>query len=218
MTPDYSEDQHWDRAWPKSLYLNPASPLISSFDLPANFSIENTPLATFRRNDLLFSQEELVDLHREIYSPREGFALFGEEPHWSFGLEEYMELFTTPAPQGNYGTLIVSNGGHWTTQTLGGFRNDDAGQQDLGFGIKGVLGFFEHAMERWAEEVQTLISEDQIVNPRTKPRRVVVRPYTNTHDDCHDYKKPWNVYTPNAWKSDHSFWIKDFNQIFEVRP
>lgn len=214
-TPNYTENPYFDRAWPQNLYLNPSSPLVHTLLFPANFSIEKTPLVTFRRNDLLLSKEELVDLHREVYNPKEDFELFSEEGFWSLSPQEYMKIFTAPAPEGNYGTLIASTGGHWTTTLLHGFRDEEAGN-DAGFGIEGVIGFFNHAMTKWANDVQELIYEDQRVNVRRKPRRVVVRAYTPGHEDCKNYKEPWDVYIPGRWKFYNWFWIKDYNQVFEV--
>ncbi|KAF7976817.1 hypothetical protein HWV62_5492 [Athelia sp. TMB] len=215
-TPNYTENPYFDRAWPQNLYLNPASPLIASFNLPAGFSIEHTPLVTFRRNDLLLSKDELIALHREKYPPNATFELFSEESFWSLSPQEYMALFTAPAPAGNYGTLIASTGGHWTTTLLHGFRDDAAGV-DAGFGIAGVIGFFEHAMERWAREVQALLDADRRADPRPgrRPRRVVVRAYTPGHEDCKDHREPWRMYQPGRWKHYNWFWIKDYNQIFE---
>lgn len=214
-TPNYTENPYFDRAWPQNLYLNPSSPLVHTLLFPANFSIEKTPLVTFRRNDLLLSKEELVDLHREVYNPKEDFELFSEEGFWSISPQEYMKIFTAPAPEGNYGTLIASTGGHWTTTLLHGFRDEEAGN-DAGFGIEGVIGFFNHAMTKWANDVQELIYEDQRVNVRRKPRRVVVRAYTPGHEDCKNYKEPWDVYIPGRWRFYNWFWIKDYNQVFEV--
>ncbi|THH12694.1 hypothetical protein EW146_g7457 [Bondarzewia mesenterica] len=79
-TPNYTENPYFDRAWAQNLYLSPKSPLLATLNLPPGFSIEETPLVTFRRVDLLLSQYELESLHRSrnpsLYSFDSNFTLF----------------------------------------------------------------------------------------------------------------------------------------------
>jgi hypothetical protein len=214
-TPNYTENPYFDRAWPQNLYLNPSSPLIPTLSLPANFSIENTPLVTFRRNDLLLNKTELIDLHRELYNPPENFSLFSEEGFWSLSPKDYMPIFMAPLPEANYGTLIASSGGHWTTTLFHGFR--DESKKDSGYGIEGVLEFFDHAMKKWAADVQEVLYADQRNGNggHKTPRRVVVRAYLPGHEDCHNIYEPWTYWHKPKWDWYNWSWIKDFNKIFQ---
>ena len=47
-TPDYTGPEY-DRGYPQNLYLDPDSSLIPSLHFPPGFSIERTPLVSFRR-------------------------------------------------------------------------------------------------------------------------------------------------------------------------
>ena len=217
-TPNYTENPYFDRAWAQNLYLNPSSPLISTLSLPPNFSIKNTPLVTFRRVDLLFNKSELINLRRERYRPPQTFELFSEERFWSLSPKEYMPMFLAPLPEANYGTLVVSTGGHWTTTLLHGFR--DESKKDSGYGIDGVIKFFDHAMRKWATDVQFALDADQRNrnNARHKQyRRVVVRAYLPGHEDCHKIFQPWTHWHKPKWDWFNWSWIKDFNTVFEVR-
>lgn len=215
-TPNYTENPYFDRAWPQHLYLNPSSPLVPSLSLPANFSIEKTPLVTFRRVDLLLEKQELIDLHRELYNPPANFSLFSEEGFWSLSPKEYMPIFTAPAPEANYGTLIASTGGHWTTTLLHGFH--DESKEHSGYGIFDVLEFFEKAMQKWAKDVQDALYADQRNgNLGVKiPRKVVVRAYLPGHEDCRNIYEPWTYWHPYKWNWYNWAWIGNFNQVFQV--
>ena len=62
--------------------------------LPQGFSIAKTPLATFRRVDLLWSTSELEEMHRE---PHPEFYLvdsFGKLPVFTISPDEYLDTFT----------------------------------------------------------------------------------------------------------------------------
>jgi hypothetical protein len=197
--------------------LNPSSPLIPTLSLPVNFSIEHTPLVTFRRIDLLLNKTELIDLHKEIYNPPDNFELFSKEQFWSLSPKEYMPMFLAPLPEANYGTIIASTGGHWTTTVLRGLR--DESKKDTGYGIEGVLEFFNHAMKKWATDVQEALHADQRNGNggRKTPRRVVVRAYLPGHEDCHNIYEPWTYWHNPKWNWYNWTWIKDFNKIFQVR-
>jgi hypothetical protein len=216
-TPNYTENPYFDRAWPQHLYLNPSSPIISTLSFPDKFSIKHTPLVTFRRVDLLLNKTELIDLHKELYNPPETFELFSEEATWSLGPSEYLPIFLAPRPEANYGTLIVSTGGHWTTTLLHGFR--DESKKDSGYGIEEVLKFFSHAMKKWAADMQKALYADQRNgNGGLKmPRRVVVRAYLPGHEDCHNIYEPWTHWHEPIWSWYNWPWIKEYNHIFEVR-
>ncbi|THU77638.1 hypothetical protein K435DRAFT_738269 [Dendrothele bispora CBS 962.96] len=179
-TPNYTPNSYFDRAWPQNIYLNPASPIIQTLSLPAGFNISSTPLVTFRRVDLLWTQEELEKMHKEMYpemydstppidsdsdsEPKE-FKLFSDEAAWSLSPNEYIdEIFTKPLPEANYGTLVIATAGHWTTTLFSGYRDELAGEKD-GYGIHGVIDFFSKAMERWAELVQKKLDEAETERP-----------------------------------------------------
>lgn len=196
-TPDYTTGESWDRGWPQNLYLAPTSPLVASINFPVNFDITKTPLITFRRIDILFSKEELIQIHREIQPPGtilEDDSLFGEQAVWTLPFSEYNTEFTAPLPRGNYKTMVVSTAGHWTVETF---------SKTSPPGIDGVLNLFKHAMERWAEKVQAHIkTSDQAAGltwrlgplaKKARRKRVVVRAYLPGHEDCHSFREPWKI-------------------------
>lgn len=222
-TPNYTANPHWDHAWPQNLFLNPSSPLLSSLSLPPGFNITSTPLITFRRVDLLLDPTELTSLYQKKYNPTEEFKLFGEEQVWSLSLRESMDLFTAPLPKANYGTMVVSTGGHWTTTTLSGLRDESKSEE--GYGIEKVIELFGHAMTMWSEGVQSGLITDYksreggvvLKNGARGKRRVVVRAYLPGHEDCHQHKNPWRKVKPFQWNWYNWGNIWEFNEVFEVR-
>ncbi|XP_006457300.1 hypothetical protein AGABI2DRAFT_229641 [Agaricus bisporus var. bisporus H97] len=216
-TPYYAPGSSWDRGWPQNLYLNPNSPIISSIAFPPGFNITGTPLVTFRRIDILFSKAELNALYHTnhpYFSPND--TLFGDEGVWTSPIREYLDLFFSPIPKGNYGTMIVSTGGHWTTRVFEYFLDKD--KEDSGYGIDNVLEFFEFAMLQWTAEVQTEIWKEQKrlgVKSRTKAKKVVVRAYLPGHEDCHSFRKAWTEIEPFKWNWFNWGSIWDFNARFE---
>ncbi|KAG2127491.1 hypothetical protein DEU56DRAFT_528860 [Suillus clintonianus] len=227
-TPNYTENPYFDRAWQQNLYLSPSSPIIPEIAMPEGFSIENTPLVSFRRVDLLLNGTELdaiyhssaffdepTDFDSEDPSsqPNRTESLFSDEAFWSLSPSEYMPTFLDSPPDANYGTLVVSTAGHWTTTVFGAFRDDDAGE-DAGYGIQNVLAFFKVAMRAWAEEVQDAITEYHI-NGGTRPKQVVVRAYLPGHENCHNIFEPTKSITPWVNKWYNWPWIADFNTEFQ---
>lgn len=211
-SPNYTENPYFDRAWPQHLHLNPHSPLVHRLKFPRGFNISTTPLVSFRRVDLLFSQQELVDIyHSANPDAPSDFKLFSHEAVWTLSPSEYMDIFTAPLPQANYRTMIVSTAGHWTTTMFSGFRDESKSSE--GYGIDGVLKLFETAMPRWAQEVQSILNRKA---GNTK-RRVVARAYLPGHEDCHDHREPWTEIKPFVWNWFNWGNIWEFNQIFEVR-
>jgi hypothetical protein len=219
-TPDYTTGESWDRGWPQNLYLAPTSPLVASINFPVNFDITKTPLITFRRIDILFSKEELIQIHREIQPPGtilEDDSLFGEQAVWTLPFSEYNTEFTAPLPRGNYKTMVVSTAGHWTVETF---------SKTSPPGIDGVLNLFKHAMERWAEKVQAHIkTSDQAAGltwrlgplaKKARRKRVVVRAYLPGHEDCHSFREPWKIVQPFKWNWWNWGEISKFNDIFDV--
>ena len=223
-TPNYTENPYFDRAWPQKLYLSPTSPLIPELDFPPNFSIENTPLVLFRRVDLLLNQEDLETLYQNTFrteaedeDPAAANAtksLFSEESTWSLSPSEYMPILLSSPPEGNFGTLVVSTGGHWTTTLMSAFRDEEAGDE-AGYGIENVKAFFKVAMRTWAGQVQDAIDEYRR-NGGTRPKQAVVRAYLPGHEDCHNHREPWKEIQPyeNRWYNWP--WIQDYNAIFKV--
>ena len=117
-TPTYAPNSWFDRAWYQDLYLNPESPLLRRLRIPPGFNFATTPLATYRRIDLLFEHKELVELHRKIHPmTRPNFSLFSDEESYSLSPNEYMPLFLNRG----YSTLIINTAGHWTTTLFGGY-------------------------------------------------------------------------------------------------
>lgn len=203
-----------ERHWPQHLYLSPSSPLIKFLNPPPGFNLSTTPLVTFRRVDLLLSKEELVDLHRELHNPPSDFSLFSEETLWSLPPSEYLALFQQSLPEANYRTMVVSTAGHWTTTVMAGYRDESL--KDDGYGIHGVLDFFREAMTKWADEIQTALTNDMGTAGHRVKREVVVRAYLPGHEDCHSWREPWAKYHPFKWSWYNWGYIKDFNRVFSV--
>ncbi|KAH9915048.1 uncharacterized protein BXZ73DRAFT_81477 [Epithele typhae] len=219
-TPDWTRGG-FDRAWPQNLYLNPASPLLQYINFPPGFDIETTPLVTFRRIDLLYETAQLDQIYHRLhphskYAPN-GESIFSDEPNWNVAPEEYLKLFTQPLPHGNYATMVVSTGGHWTTTMLAGLKDESLFHD----GIENVVSFFKEAMDVWADEVQIRLldaaaTERQHGDRRRRaPRQVVVRAYLPGHEDCHNHRAPIKEYEhgPNGWYNWNQ--ISDFNAAFE---
>ena len=229
-TPDYVANPYFDRGWPQHLYLEPSSPLVKSISFPPGFDIHTTPLVTFRRVDLLFEQPQLDALYHSLHPDSPYVAanesVFSGEAAWNVSPEEYVKIFTSPLPQGNYATMVVSTGGHWTTTLFAGLKDTSMFKD----GIENVVGFFSEAMEAWAREVQALLDDAEEVEwatrrlkigrmrgRKTAPKQVVVRAYLPGHEDCHDHREPWTSYTPGRWGWYNWNQIGDFNDAFEVR-
>ena len=241
-TPDWT--QGFDRAWPQNLYLNPTSPLVSMLAFPPGFDISKTPLVTFRRIDTLLEGSYLDALYRSLHPDSRYLqnasrtSILSDEPLWNLAPEEYVRIFTAPRPEGNYATMVVSTGGHWTTHLFEALRDPSMFNE----GIQNVVNFFPEAMRAWADQVQALLhaaardhppppppvgvgldkkralEEAQLARAGTgRPRQVVVRAYLPGHEDCHDFREPISRYTKgkNGWYNWNQ--IGDMNRAFEVR-
>ena len=127
---------------------------------------------------------------------------------------KYLEIFQKPLPEGNYGTLVISTAGHWTTTLLRGFRDESKGE-NAGFGIDNMFPFFEKAMTKWADTIQDALTTDR-GTAGGRSRQVVVRAYLPGHEDCHSHRQPWTEWQPFKWKWYNWAWISDFNKVFEV--
>jgi hypothetical protein len=228
-TPTYTPNTYFDRAWPQNLYLNPESPLVKNKEiyLPPHFNFTDTPLATFRRVDLLMTQKELEDLHDELYPPSttyskadpEPFKLFSGEAAWSLSpREDYLPIFF----EKNYSTIVVSTAGHWTVTLFGGYGENKNWTVPTGAkeGVDGVIDFFGHAMRRWADQLQERIREKAQEERRAglvpKNRQVVVRAYLPGHEDCHKARAPWRKILPMKWNWYNWGRIWQYNEVFEV--
>lgn len=228
-TPNYTENPYFDRAWQQNLYILPSSPLLNEITLPKGFSIENTPLVSFRRVDLLLNKPDLDALYHNTVIPGEpshpaqdpssppstkAESLFNEEQFWSLSPSEYMPMFLASPPEANYGTLVVSTAGHWTTTTMSAFRDDDAGE-DGGYGIQHILAFFKVAMRTWAGQVQDAVTE-YYKNGGESTKQVIVRAYLPGHESCHDFFEP-RITIPSWINKFYNWpWIQDFNTEFQV--
>ena len=220
-TPTYTPGSYFDRAWPQNLYLNPESPLLRlssprRLRIPPWFNITSTPLATFRRIDLLFEQKDLEELHHKIHpATRSNFSLFSEEPTWSLSPKEYMTLFLNRS----YSTMVVSTAGHWTTTLFGGYDpKEPAAFEGAKLGIDGVIDFFGHAMRQWADEVQGALRDAAKLDQGPRKRQAVIRAYLPGHEDCHTHRRPWTEVLPYSWEWYNWNRIWEFNEVFEVWP
>ncbi|EIW63587.1 uncharacterized protein TRAVEDRAFT_161946 [Trametes versicolor FP-101664 SS1] len=223
-TPDYVANPYFDRGWPQNLYLDPASPLISKIKFPDGFDIETTPLVTFRRIDLLFEPSALDALYKQLHPDSalatQGGNLFSDEATWNLAPAEYVKIFTAPLPRGNYATMVVSTGGHWTTTLFAGLKDAQLPKD----GIENVVSFFGEAMDAWAGEVQALLyaaeKEERAMRSFHRkgrpPRQVVARAYLPGHEDCHDHRVPDKEYKPGRWGWYNWNQIGDLNNKFEA--
>ena len=219
-TPKYKPNSWFDRAWYQDLYLNPESPLLRRLRIPPGFNITTTPLATYRRIDLLFERKDLEELHRKIHpTTRSDFSLFSEEETWSLSPNEYMPLFFNRG----YSTLVINTAGHWTTTLFGGYGpKEPAAFEGAKRGIDGVIDFFGHAMRLWADEVQGALRDSANFDGGLRKRQVVIRAYLPGHDSCRWHRKPL-ARLPMRWPwngifSGRNNWaqIWKFNEVFEV--
>jgi len=226
-TPNYTENPYFDRAWPQNLYLNPDSPLVSSLHPPEGFNISLTPLVTFRRVDLLLTQDQLRDVHRNLHPDeafRPDFQLFGDEPVWELLPTEYLDMLTAPLPEANYGTLVASTAGHWTVGTISGLKNTSL----PGDGIQNVMEFFGEAMGVWAGMVDGYMQGSEkttrevvqrgggIMTKGGRRRRVLLRAYLPGHDGCHNIQEPWSWYEQGSMRLPYNWGeIPGLNKIFQ---
>ncbi|KAF9439979.1 hypothetical protein P691DRAFT_715732, partial [Macrolepiota fuliginosa MF-IS2] len=217
-TPFYTPGQSWDRGWPQNLYLNPNSPVVNNITFPLNFNITSTPLVTFRRIDILFSKAELNALYHiqhPYFSPND--TLFSQEAVWTMPIHEYLDTFLSPLPKANYGTMIISTGGHWTTTLFSYFREEE--KEDSGFGIDRVLDFFDYAMQSWAAEVQMALWKEErrlgVKAARKEKKKVIVRAFPSGHEDCHSFRQAWKEVQPFMlkWYNWGNIW--EFNARFQ---
>ena len=118
--------------------------------------------------------------------------------------------------------MVVNTAGHWTTGVFSKIEPP---------GMEGVLNLFEAATEQWAERLQSALRADAVRRrnsvsflstflfglKKQKERRAVVRAYLPGHDNCHDYRHPWNEIQPSEYYSWNWGDIPKFNSIFEVR-
>ncbi|KAI0784626.1 hypothetical protein C8Q75DRAFT_778137 [Abortiporus biennis] len=211
-TPNFTALGYYEHDWPQNLFLSPTTPLLKYLRLPLGFNISITPLVTFRRVDLLLSGDELVNLYEELRQPPPNFRLLSPELYFSMSPKEYLDIFTKPLPEGNYGTMIVSTAGHWTTHLFSGLRDD--AKWETGSGIDNIIAFFGEAMMRWADEVQLAMSIDNGTQGGRK-RQVVARAYLPGHNDCHNTFNPWEEDKPEMHTDWNWFYIDEFNQVFK---
>jgi len=204
-TPNYTENPYFERDWQQNLYLLPSSPLVPKLKFPEGFSIESTPLVSFRRVDFLLSREELEGLYNSIYTPGANFSLFSNEAFWSLSPHEYVKQFTSK--ENNYQTMVVNTAGHWTTGVFEGMKDSE----NKGGGVGNILYFFQHATAMWADLVQRILKESD-----RDDRQVVVRAYLSGHENCLNVFKPHTYiheYTTQWWNWN---WITEYNDILQV--
>ena len=204
-TPNYTENPYFDRSWQQDLYILPTSPLVPKLKFPEGFSIENTPLVSFRRVDLLLSREELEGLYNSVYAPGPDHPLFSDEAFWSLSPHEYVKQFTSN--ENNYQTMVVSAGGHWTTDLFLGMRDS----KSKGGGVGNILYFFQHATAMWADLVQRILNESD-----RNDRQVVVRAYLPGHENCFNIFEPYTQIHNYTWQWWNWNWMAEYNDIFQV--
>ncbi|KAF6765448.1 hypothetical protein DFP72DRAFT_797889 [Ephemerocybe angulata] len=221
----------------QSLYLNASSPLASGFQYPADFNVTTTPLISFKRVDLLWSIEDLVEMHRkhhpEFYVKNETFKLFGSEPVWTISPDAYLDIFLGPAATANYKAMVVSTAGHWTTNLFRGYHKTSGSDlapaaaspsspsesfEDVEplLGYDGLLVFFKEVMVRWAKAVQLRLDAHASLESTAESapqRQVLVRAYMAGHADCHKQREPFTEVKPvvNMWNWSE-FWR--YNRIW----
>lgn len=251
--PDYSHIRY-DRKFPQNLYLNPTSPLLQSdsftpsnpLRLPSGFNITETPLVTFNRADLLWSQDELLEMHKElhpeIYGEDPEFKLFGDEVTYTMSPDTYLDTFTQPLPQGNYATMVVSTAGHWTVGLFRGYQKVRPGTG--GVASKLLFGNQTELMAGSAEpmtfpEGEAVLGYDGLLAffgeamdrwaekvharlaastmPDQSRRQVVLRPYLPGHIECHKRREPFKEIQPLP---ENEYWnwgaVWKYNRLFEV--
>ena len=178
--------------------------------------------------DLLLNKADLDALYHDTVLPGEpsdpnqdpsspptkAESLFSDDTFWSLSPSEYMPMLLGSLPEFNYGTLVVSTAGHWTTTTMSAFLDEDAGE-DAGYGIQNILAFFKVAMRTWAGQVQDAITEYHR-NGGQRPKRVVVRAYLPGHENCHNIFEPSTTIPTWIYKFYNWPWIQDFNTEFQV--
>lgn len=189
--------------------------------MPEGFDIAKTPLVSYRRfvlisfpwrglltrslrrNDLLFGLTEVETLHNGGSPPATtGTALYGKEPSWNMSPTEYLPLFLTPLPEGNYRALIVNTAGHWSLKLFAGLKA----------GFPEINDLFRVVASNWAYQVGRALDYDLI-----KTREVIVRPYLPGHDRCHS-DEIMNGGPTDEEGGGTSFnwgWIPRLNAVFE---
>ena len=139
-------------------------------------------------------------------------------PLWNMSTEEYVALFTAPRPEGNYGTMIMNTGGHWTSHLFLALKDDSMFNE----GIFNIVEFFEEAMNEWAHNVQALLDRAResgtgaAERAGQPPRQVLVRAYLPGNHACHEHRMPLKKYTPANFEWYNWNQIEDFNRAFEV--
>ncbi|KAG8908249.1 hypothetical protein FRB99_008314 [Tulasnella sp. 403] len=207
-TPDYSGRYDWDRAWPQNLYLHPESPLLSRINFPAGFDINKTPLATFRRVDLLFNRTEIETQHNGggwRPGPGENSTLFGDEASWDMSPTEYFDIFLSPEPN-NYHTIILSTAGHWSLRLFAGLPR----------GYPEIYDLFRTVITNWVYQAGKYLDSEAA---KGREKEVIVRPYLPGDDNCHSdkiqnggpVKQPLSL----EWASYNWGWIPRLNAVFE---
>ncbi|KAG9047735.1 hypothetical protein FS837_001632 [Tulasnella sp. UAMH 9824] len=175
-TPDATKIWDWDRAWPEHLLLNPDSPLVSRIKFPNGFNISQTPLVTFRRNDVLFNLTEIETMFNGggwRPGPGEKTNLFGEEASWTISVSDYLgDLFFRPLPEGNYHTLVLNTGAHWCFGLFSGLPHP----------FTDVIELFRVVMTNLVYQAARQLDLHQSDG---KQREIVVRDYLVGYDNCH---------------------------------
>ncbi|GAA5895868.1 hypothetical protein JCM5296_006688 [Sporobolomyces johnsonii] len=164
----------WGVGWQEQfMYLNPNSPALASLVLPANFSIEKTPIISQFRTDHGFEKQELYDIYAATPQANVTPAsqLFTSYPVQSPPIDNYFQHFTDPA--NHYSTLIFSTAGHYTVRE---FAFPD--------GQPAILPFYEAVATTWADRAAEYLRND------TAGREVIVRAASSGHDDCHSHMAP----------------------------
>ncbi|POV96255.1 hypothetical protein PSTT_15750, partial [Puccinia striiformis] len=170
--PHFTPDTPWNAT--QHLYLNNASALVRSMELPVGFDLNTTPLVSILRSGLLLSRtevKEVIEKNNLIYDDK---PMFGPERVYDMHTSEYTADFLDPKLR--YSKMIASAGAHYTALLF----------QDRPF--HQIAEIFHYNFERWAE-----IMTEVLKDPRSKGKKILYRTATAGHDKCNRERGgPWN--------------------------
>jgi len=204
-----------DTSGPLHIYLNPASPLMTTLSLPPGFDIANTPLVTARRVDLLWSVQEVQAFWDSTQDKpmQDGKTVFTHEIAYTIRFDTYLSDFLQPLPTASYSAMIMTTGAHWTNYHFNGTTPA---------GIPGIMKLFKVAAKNWVDHFQDAVGKanreceaagELCKRPR---RRAIIRDYLEGHYGCE------NIFEPSTtiMKAPQDFWnwreMPEFNAVWTV--
>ncbi|OAV97089.1 hypothetical protein PTTG_05786 [Puccinia triticina 1-1 BBBD Race 1] len=170
--PVFTPETPWNAT--QHLYLNNASSLVQSMELPDGFDLNTTPLVSILRSGLLLSKPEIKEVIEKNNLINDDKPMFGPEKVFDMHTAEYTADFLDPKLR--YSKMIASSGAHYTAMLF----------QDRPF--HQIADIFHYNFERWAE-----IMTEVLKDPRSKGKKILYRTATAGHDKCNlERKGPWN--------------------------